>query len=141
MQFGAKADVTASAAMFDAALAAGITHFDTAHLYAAGRSEEFLGRLAAPHRDRLVIATKVGYRDGTAPAQLRADFDLSRRRLGMETVDILYLHRFDREAPLAAQLGSTIVVDCDVADDSSIDALFDRLATEWGTIDRSEERR
>ena len=104
MQFGGKADETASAALFDAALDAGITHFDTAHLYTGGRSEEILGRLAAPHRDRLVIATKIGYRDGTSPAQMRADFDLSRRRLGMETVDILYLHRFDSQTPLALQL-------------------------------------
>ena len=104
MQFGGKADDAASAALFDAALDAGITHFDTAHLYTGGRSEEILGRLAAPHRDRLVIATKIGYRDGTSPAQMRADFDLSRRRLGMETVDILYLHRFDSQTPLALQL-------------------------------------
>ena len=104
MQFGAKADETASAAMFDAALTAGINHFDTAHLYAGGHSEQILGPLAAPHRDRLVIATKVGYRDGTTPAQLRADFDLSRRRLGLEVIDILYLHRFDQETLLQDQL-------------------------------------
>ncbi len=104
MQFGGKADEAASAALFDAALGAGITHFDTAHLYTGGRSEEILGRLAAPHRARLVIATKVGYRDGTTPAQLRADFDLSRQRLGMEAVDILYLHTFDKEVPLETQL-------------------------------------
>jgi len=40
-----------------------------------------------------------------------------------------------RVDPLAAQLGSTIVVDCDVADDASIDALFAALEAEWGTID------
>ena len=40
-----------------------------------------------------------------------------------------------RVDPLAAQLGSTIVVDCDVGDDASINALFERIATEWGRID------
>ncbi len=40
-----------------------------------------------------------------------------------------------RVEPLAAQLGSTLVLDCDVADGSSIDALFDRLNSEWGQID------
>jgi aryl-alcohol dehydrogenase-like predicted oxidoreductase len=104
MQFGGRADAPASAAMFHAALDAGITHFDTAHLYTDGRSEEILGQLAAPLRARLVIATKVGYRDGTGPDRLRADFDLSRKRLGMETVDILYLHTFDREVALETQL-------------------------------------
>ncbi|MDQ2091972.1 aldo/keto reductase [Marimonas arenosa] len=104
MQFGGKADAAASAAMFEAACAAGLTHFDTAHLYTGGRSEEILGDLAGPMRDRLVIATKIGYRDGTGPERLRADFDLSRKRLGMEVVDILYLHRFDAETPLETQL-------------------------------------
>ncbi|MEZ5714215.1 MAG: aldo/keto reductase [Paracoccaceae bacterium] len=104
MQFGGKADEAASAALFHAALEAGINHFDTAHLYTGGRSEQSLGQLAAPLRARLVIATKVGYRDGTDAATLRADFDLSRRRLGMEVVDILYLHRFDPKTPLARQL-------------------------------------
>lgn len=104
MQFGGRADAAASAAMFHAATRAGITHFDTAHLYTDGASETLLGQLAGPLRAGLVIATKVGYRDGTSPDKLRADFDLSRRRLGMEVIDILYLHTFDRQVPLATQL-------------------------------------
>jgi aryl-alcohol dehydrogenase-like predicted oxidoreductase len=100
MQFGDAADETASRAMFDACLDAGITHFDTAHLYTGGASETLLGRFAAPHRDRLVIATKAGYSGGAGAANIRAQFDLSRQRLGMDHVDILYLHRFDPETPL-----------------------------------------
>jgi aryl-alcohol dehydrogenase-like predicted oxidoreductase len=101
MQFGGRADEAASAAMFEAALAAGITHFDTAWIYTDGRSEEILGRLARPHRDRLTIATKAGYKGGAGPDNLQAQFDESRRRLGMDRVEILYLHRFDPETPLA----------------------------------------
>ncbi|MDU8928239.1 aldo/keto reductase [Alisedimentitalea sp. MJ-SS2] len=110
MQFGGKADARASGAMFEAAIGAGINHFDTAHLYTNGASEEFLGQLAAPLRDHLVIATKVGYRDGTSSSQLQRDFDLSRKRLGMEMVDILYLHRFDSQTPLEAQLETLVAM-------------------------------
>ena len=104
MQFGGAADEAASRAMFDACLDAGITHFDTAHLYTDGASETLLGRFAAPHRDRLVIATKAGYSGGAGAANIRAQFDLSRQRLGMDHVDILYLHRFDPETPLEETL-------------------------------------
>ncbi|WP_137703045.1 aldo/keto reductase [Marimonas lutisalis] len=104
MQFGGKADASASAAMFEAALGAGITHLDTAHIYNQGNSEKILGQLAADRRDSLIIATKVGYADGTPPEKLRADFDMSRQRLGMDVIDILYLHRYDIETPLADQL-------------------------------------
>jgi len=104
MQFGDAADESASRAMFEDCLAAGITHFDTAHLYTDGASETLLGRFAAPHRDRLVIATKAGYSGGAGAANLRAQFDLSRQRLGMDHVDILYLHRFDSDTPLEETL-------------------------------------
>ncbi|MEY4983120.1 MAG: hypothetical protein RIR62_1386 [Pseudomonadota bacterium] len=100
MQFGGRADAAASQAMFDACLAAGITHFDTAHGYTDGASERLLGRFAAPLRDRLYVATKAGYMGGAGQANLRAQFDESRRRLGMDGVDLLYLHRFDPDTPL-----------------------------------------
>ena len=46
MQFGGRADETASRAMFDACRAAGLTHFDTAHVYNGGTSEAMLGAFA-----------------------------------------------------------------------------------------------
>ena len=61
MQWGGRADESASRAMFEACLAAGVTHFDTAHGYTDGASEALLGRFAAPMRERLFIATKAGY--------------------------------------------------------------------------------
>ena len=100
MQFGGRADAQASAAMFDACLGAGVTHFDTACGYNDGASEEILGRLAAPHEGRLYIATKVGYVGGGGRANMTAQFDGSRRRLGMDTVDLLYLHRYDPDTPM-----------------------------------------
>jgi aryl-alcohol dehydrogenase-like predicted oxidoreductase len=104
MQFGGRADAAASRAMFDASRAAGITHFDTAHLYNEGRSEELLADMIAPERDRLLIATKVGYSGGAGAENLRAQFDISRRRLKLDRVDILYLHRFDPDTDLTETL-------------------------------------
>ena len=100
MQFGGRADEAAATDMFEASLAAGITHFDTAHAYTGGASETITGRLIAPHRDRLILATKAGYQGGSGRANILKTFDISRQRLGMDQVDILYLHRFDNDTPL-----------------------------------------
>jgi aryl-alcohol dehydrogenase-like predicted oxidoreductase len=104
MQFGGHADETASRAMFDTCFAAGITHFDTACGYTDGESETLLGRFAAPIRDRLFIATKVGYAGGAGRENLTSQFDASRSRLGMDHVDLLYLHRFDPDTALQETL-------------------------------------
>jgi aryl-alcohol dehydrogenase-like predicted oxidoreductase len=104
MQFGAGADAAASAALFAAARAAGIAHFDTAHGYADGRAETLLGRLAASERDALFIATKVAYTGGATRANIASQFDISRRRLGMEAVDLLYIHRHDPATDLSETL-------------------------------------
>lgn len=100
MQFGGKADEADSAAMFNACLEAGITHFDTAWVYTDGRSEEILGKLIGT-RDDLYIATKVGYVGGGSRANIMEQFDESRRRLGRDSVDLLYLHVFDAETDLS----------------------------------------
>ncbi|MHA7828639.1 MAG: aldo/keto reductase [Roseovarius sp.] len=100
MQFGGAADQGQSRAMFDACIEAGLNHFDTAYVYTDGEAETLLGRFAAPLRERLTIATKAGYRGGAGRDNLRAQFDTSRQRLGMDHVDILYLHRFDPETDL-----------------------------------------
>jgi 1-deoxyxylulose-5-phosphate synthase len=100
MQFGGKADEGQSRAMYDAARAAGITHFDTACGYTEGASETLLGRFAATERDRVYIATKVGYDGGAGRANITAQFDGSRKRLNMDSVDLLYLHRFHADTPL-----------------------------------------
>lgn len=99
MQFGGTADASASAAMFDACLDAGLSFFDTAHAYTGGESERILGRLVAPHRDRLIVATKVSYAGGSGRSNILASFDESRRRLGIDAVDLLYLHRWDAHTP------------------------------------------
>lgn len=98
MQFGGRADFAASRAMFNACIAAGVTHFDTACGYNGGASETILAALAAPLRDQVYIATKVGYEGGAGRDNVTAQFAESCARLG--AVDLLYLHRFDPDTPL-----------------------------------------
>lgn len=93
MQFGGRADTSESVAMYAACRAAGITHFDTAWVYTEGQSEEILGQLVRNERDKLLIATKAGSTGGAGAANLHAKFDASRKRLGLDMVDILYLRR------------------------------------------------
>ncbi|MBE0412093.1 aldo/keto reductase [Yoonia sp.] len=100
MQFGGKADAGESRAMFDAALAAGITHFDTAVGYTGGASETLLGGFIKQDRDDIYLATKVGYTGGAGRANITAHFDTCRRQLDQDAVDLLYLHRFDPDTPL-----------------------------------------
>jgi len=100
MQFGGSAGKEASRAMYEACRAAGITHFDTANLYTGGASETLLGQFIGDARDSLLIATKVGYTGGAGRANILQTFDVSQKRLGLDMVDVLYLHRFDPETDL-----------------------------------------
>jgi len=100
MQFGARADAAASRAMYDAARAAGITHFDTACGYADGASESLLGGFVAAERDRVFVATKVAYHGGAGRTNILAQFEGSLKRLNMDYVDLLYLHRWHDSSPL-----------------------------------------
>jgi myo-inositol catabolism protein IolS len=96
-------------AAIEVAVARGVTLFDTADCYARGESERRLGRLLAPHRDRVILATKFGVRfdnedkifyDST-PAWAERALDESLARLGTEAVDLLQMHYWDGVTPLA----------------------------------------
>ncbi len=106
MQFGGKADADQSREMYDASRAAGINFFDTAYVYTEGRSETLLGQFAKHERDDLVIATKCASVGGSGSANIRAQFDESRTRLGMDTVDIFYLHKWDEDTPLEESIAA-----------------------------------
>ncbi|GLQ25594.1 aldo/keto reductase [Sulfitobacter pacificus] len=101
MQFGGRADATQSRQMFDACIAAGITHFDTAHVYTDGASETLLGSFIQERRDRLIIATKAAYTGGASRDNILASAETSRQRLQLDTLDVLYLHRFDPDTDLS----------------------------------------
>jgi pyridoxine 4-dehydrogenase len=89
------------------AVAAGLSHIDTAHTYAGGESEETIGAALSPIPDGCVVATKGGYRAGTGrPDQLRAQIEESLRRLRTDSIALYYLHRVDPETPLEESLGA-----------------------------------
>ena len=100
MQFGGRADAAQSRAMFDACIEAGITHFDTAHLYTEGASETLLGEFIQDRRDGLIIATKAAYSGGAGRENIHASAETSRQRMKIDTLDVLYLHRFDPDTDL-----------------------------------------
>ncbi len=102
MQWGGKADVTDSRAMYDAARAAGINFFDTAHGYTGGASETLLGEFVASDRDDLFIATKCASTGDCRPEAITKDIEESLTRLNMDRVDMLYMHRWSDEVPLEA---------------------------------------
>lgn len=104
-------DEVASQKIIKKALDVGINFFDTANSYAAGTSEEYLGRAlkAFANRDEVVIATKIFFGDGhsdspnTKGLSRKAIFnqvDASLKRLGTDYIDILYIHRWDYDTPI-----------------------------------------
>ncbi|MBZ4333913.1 aldo/keto reductase [Corallococcus interemptor] len=98
------------------ALERGITFFDTADAYGPGRNEELVGRVLGPHRQRIVLATKFGLvRDPANPQSRgvngRPDYvkqacDASLKRLGMDVIDLYYLHRVDPKTPIEDTVGA-----------------------------------
>ena len=87
------------------AVAAGLSHIDTAHTYTGGDSEETIGTALSPIPDGCVVATKGGFRAGTGrPEALRAQIDESLRRLRTDSIGLYYLHRVDPETPLEESL-------------------------------------
>jgi aryl-alcohol dehydrogenase-like predicted oxidoreductase len=93
--FGREIDKDTSFALMDHALAMGVTHFDTAAAYSNGLSETIVGEwLAARNtRNSISIATKI--LPPYNPAGIRQSVEQSLKRLQLETIDLLYLHRWD----------------------------------------------
>lgn len=107
--FGRRIDAAASEAVVHAALAAGITMFDTADIYGDGRSEEFLGKALGARRADVVVATKFGMPiagrpAGASPTYLRNAIEDSLRRLGTDRIDLYWLHQPDPRTPIADTL-------------------------------------
>jgi aryl-alcohol dehydrogenase-like predicted oxidoreductase len=109
--FGWRIDADETAAVVNAALDAGIDFFDTADLYGAGRSEEFLGRALGARRTEVIIATKFGHHGnehlrGGHPDTVRQAAEDSLRRLGTDYIDLYQMHRPDPDVPIADTLGA-----------------------------------
>ena len=105
--FGARMDERQTTEVVNAALAAGITHFDTAESYGAGESERLLGKALGARRGQAVIATKFAprptgepYRLGALRRRILEGCDASLERLGTDHIDLYYQHRPDPVAPV-----------------------------------------
>lgn len=109
--FGPRLDEPASRAVIHAALDEGITLFDTADIYGAGLSEEFIGRALGSRRGEVVIATKYAMsmgddRRGAHPAYIRRAVEDSLRRLRTDRIDLYQQHEWDAAVPIDETLGA-----------------------------------
>jgi aryl-alcohol dehydrogenase-like predicted oxidoreductase len=111
--FGMVIDEAQSKLVVDAALDAGINHFDTAESYGAGKSEEYLGKALGARRSGVIIATKYKprtpdepYSPGLMAARIRESAEGCLSRLGTDYIDLFYQHRPDAEAPPDEVLGA-----------------------------------
>jgi aryl-alcohol dehydrogenase-like predicted oxidoreductase len=101
-----------SIATIHRAIELGVTFFDTAEVYGPYINEELVGRALRGRRDTVVIATKFGFRIGTAtgldsrPAHIRAAVEGSLERLGTDHIDLLYQHRVDPAVPIEDVVGT-----------------------------------
>lgn len=113
--FGPPTDRKEGIALIRAAVERGVTFFDTAQVYGPFINEELVGEALAPVRGQVVIATKFGFEfdaDGketglnSHPAHIRRMTEDSLRRLGVETIDLLYQHRVDPSVPIEDVAGA-----------------------------------
>jgi len=96
-----------------AAFERGVTFFDTAEAYGPFTNEEIVGEALAPMRDRVVIATKFGFKDGdpragmdSRPERIRQVADASLARLRTDRIDLFYQHRVDPNVPIEDVAGT-----------------------------------
>ena len=112
---GPAADRQQGIGVIRAAVERGVTFFDTAEVYGPFVNEELVGEALAPYRGQVVIATKFGFRfdqEGrqvglsSRPEHIRQAVDGSLQRLGIDTIDLLYQHRVDREVAIEDVAGA-----------------------------------
>ncbi|MGW7469813.1 aldo/keto reductase [Streptomyces xantholiticus] len=114
-EFYGDTDEAAARETLEVALAEGVTLFDTADVYGRGANEEFLAPFVRAHRDEITLATKFAidrsddphYRGvRNDPAYIRRAVEGSLRRLGVDVIDLYYMHRRDPAVPLAESVGA-----------------------------------
>ena len=103
----------AAIALIRAAFERGVTFFDTAEAYGPFENEKLVGEALAPVRDRVVIATKFGFKDGDSkagvdsrPERIRRVADASLQRLRTDRIDLFYQHRVDPNVPMEDVAGT-----------------------------------
>jgi len=111
--YGPATDKQQGIKLIGAAFDRGVTFFDTAEAYGPGTNEELVGEALQPFRDRVVIATKFGFRSGHAdagldsrPERIREVAEKSLHRLKTDRIDIFYQHRVDPAVPIEDVAGA-----------------------------------
>ncbi|WP_306362987.1 aldo/keto reductase [Nocardia sp. CC227C] len=115
-EFYGPTDADEARATLEHALELGVTLFDTADMYGSGHNEEFVGEFVRAHRDKVVLATKFGivrkadepsYRGiDNSPEYIRRAVDASLTRLGIDVIDLYYMHRRDPRVPIEETVGT-----------------------------------
>jgi aryl-alcohol dehydrogenase-like predicted oxidoreductase len=110
--YGPATDKSDGIALIRAAYERGVTLFDSAEAYGQA-NEEMVGEAVAPFRDKVVIATKFGFKDGDAkagldsrPERIRQVAEESLRRLKTDRIDLFYQHRVDPNVPMEDVAGA-----------------------------------
>jgi len=107
-------DESEGKALVERAIDLGINFFDTANMYSTGESERVLGEALEGHREEAVVATKGYFRmneddpnsGGLSRKAIERELENSLDRLGMETVDLYQIHRWDYDTPIAETLSA-----------------------------------
>jgi pyridoxine 4-dehydrogenase len=110
---GPAVEKQAGIALIRAAFERGVTFFDTAEAYGPYANEELVGEALEPFRDKVVIATKFGFKGGkpadgmdSRPENIRAHTEAALKRLRTERIDLLYQHRVDPNVPIEDVAGT-----------------------------------
>jgi aryl-alcohol dehydrogenase-like predicted oxidoreductase len=110
---GAGVDKKTGVALIRAAFDRGVTFFDTAEAYGPYVNEEVVGEALEPFRDKVVIATKFGFKDGkptigmdSRPEAIKAHTEAALKRLRTDHIDLLYQHRVDPLVPIEDVAGT-----------------------------------
>jgi aryl-alcohol dehydrogenase-like predicted oxidoreductase len=112
--YGPAADKKEMIALIQTAVERGVTFFDTAEVYGPFTNEELVGEALAPVRDRVVIATKFGFKieNGkqagldSRPAHIKEVAEASLKRLKIDVIDLFYQHRVDPDVPIEDVAGA-----------------------------------
>ena len=107
--YGPPKDKQEMISLLRAAVERGVTFFDTAEVYGPFRNEKLVGEALAPMRERVVIATKFGFKIGpkgeqtgldSRPEHIKEVADASLKRLRTDVIDLFYQHRVDPDVPI-----------------------------------------
>ena len=112
--YGPAVDKQTGISLIRAAVEKGVTFFDTAEVYGPYTNEELVGEALAPFRDKVVIATKFGFKfeNGkqagldSRPAHIRDVAEASLKRLRTDVIDLFYQHRVDDAVPIEDVAGA-----------------------------------